>query len=217
MCRDQFKMTAKADKHGGDCSTLDTEMMERCIRLSGTAINVGELPFAALICIGNQVVVETTNQVLRDGDITRHAELVAMSEAQKILGRKDLADCTLYTNVEPCPMCSFAIRETRISRVVFSIRSPMMGGLSKWNVLRDTELSDTLPEVFGSAPEVIAGLLRPEAEKVWWKWNPLFWTVIKYRGYLGGDDSVGSEHLQAIPRRRGLLSRLFVRHNGPPA
>jgi tRNA(adenine34) deaminase len=210
-------MTAKLVEDGGDCSTLDTEMMERCIRLSGTSISVGEMPFAALICIGNQVVFETTNQVRRDGDVTRHAELVAMSEAQKILGRKDLADCTLYTNVEPCPMCSFAIRETRIGRVVFSIRSPVMGGLSKWNVLRDAELSDIFPEVFGSAPEVIAGLLRPEAEKVWWKWNPIFWTVIKYRRYLGGDGLIGAEHLQAIPRRRGLLHRLFVRHRNPPA
>lgn len=46
-------------------------------------------------------------------------------------------------------MCSFAIRETRIGRVVFSIKSPMMGGLSKWNVLRGTEASHALPEVFG--------------------------------------------------------------------
>ena len=202
-------MLAKSNGYSGDQSTLDTEMMERCIRLSQAAIDLGELPFAALICIGNHVVVESTNQVLQEADVTRHAELIAVSQAQKILGRKDLADCTLYTNVEPCPMCSFAIRETRIGRVVFSIRSPKMGGLSKWNVLRDTELSDTLPEVFGSVPEVITGLLKPEAEKVWWKWNPLFWTVIKYRGYLGGDGLSDAEHLKAIPERRGLLRRFF--------
>ena len=202
-------MLAKSNGYSGDQSTLDTEMMERCIRLSQAAIDLGELPFAALICIGNHVVVESTNLVLHEADVTRHAELIAVSQAQKILGRKDLADCTLYTNVEPCPMCSFAIRETRIGRVVFSIRSPKMGGLSKWNVLRDTELSDTLPEVFGSVPEVITGLLKREAEKVWWKWNPLFWTVIKYRGYLGGDRASSTEHLQAIPERRGLLRRFF--------
>ena len=201
-------MLTKSNGHG-DHSTLDAEMMQRCIRLSQAAIDLGELPFAALICIGNHVVVESTNQVLQEADVTRHAELIAVSQAQKILGRKDLADCTLYTNVEPCPMCSFAIRETRIGRVVFSIRSPKMGGLSKWNVLRDTELSDTLPEVFGSVPEVITGLLKREAEKVWWKWNPLFWTVIKYRGYLGGDRASSTEHLQAIPERRGLLRRFF--------
>jgi tRNA(adenine34) deaminase len=210
-------MTAKFDEGGRDRVTVDAEMMERCIRLSGCAVDNGELPFAALICIGERVVVETTNQVFHDGDVTRHAELIAVSEAQKILGRKDLADCTLYTNVEPCPMCSFAIRETGISRVVFAIRSPMMGGLSKWNVLRDHGLSETLPEVFGSVPEVVAGLLQPEAEKIWWKWNPLFWTVMKYRGYLGGNGQDGSELLHAIPERRGLLRRFFARRNKRPA
>lgn len=97
----------------------------------------------------NEVVVATTNQVVQNADVTRHAELIALSEAQKTLGTKNLSACTLYTIVEPCAMCSFAIRETRIGRVVFSIKSPMMGGLSKWNVLRGTEASHALPEVFG--------------------------------------------------------------------
>jgi hypothetical protein len=42
----------------------------------------------------------------------------------------------------------------------------MMGGLSKWNALRDSELSKAMPEAFGPVPEVIAGLSRREAEKV---------------------------------------------------
>ena len=210
-------MTAKSDGNGEDRSAIDAGMMERCIRLSATAVRREELPFAAIICKGTDVVVETTNQVVQDADVTRHAELVAISEAQKILGRKDLSDCTLYTTVEPCAMCSFAIRETRISRVVFSIRSPMMGGLSKWNVLRDTELSHALPEVFGCVPEVIAGLLRQEAEDVWWNWNPLVWSAIKLRGYLGGNSPMSCEHLQSIPERRSLLRRLFDLHSHRPA
>ena len=64
-------------------------------------------------------------------------------------------------------MCAFAARETRIGRVVFAIKSPMMGGVSKWNVLRDTELSNAMPEVFGPVPEVVAGLLQEEAERIW--------------------------------------------------
>jgi tRNA(adenine34) deaminase len=114
-------------------------------------------------------------------------------------------------------MCSFAIRETRIGRVVFSIKSPMMGGLSKWNVLRDTEVSHALPEVFGSVPEVIAGLLRQEAEAVWSKWNPVFWSAIKLGGYLGGNTENSCEHLPSIPERRGLLRRPFAPHSHPRA
>ena len=75
-----------------------------------------------------------------------------------------------------------------------------MGGLSKWNVLRDVELSHALPEVFGPVPEVIVGLLREEAEKVWQAWNPVFWAVIKNRGYLG---------------ERGRLARLRASRRDP--
>ena len=103
-------------------------------------------------------MVETTNRVKRDGDVTRHAEIVAVGMAQKALGTKDLSGCTLYTNVEPCAMCSFPIRETRISRVVYSIGSRLMGGDSKWDILADPELSKVMPEAFGEAPEVVRGL-----------------------------------------------------------
>ncbi len=85
--------------------SVDAAMMARCIELSKTAANDGEFPFACVIARDGKVVVETTNRVARDGDVTRHAEIVAVSMAQKALGTKDLSGCTLYTNVEPCAMC----------------------------------------------------------------------------------------------------------------
>src|SRR5882757_3454017 len=140
-------------------SDIDLKMMRRCVELSADAVRAHELPFSCVICRDGEVIVETTNRVARDRDITRHAEIMAISQAQQVLGRKDLSDCTLYSNVEPCPMCSFPIRETRIGRVVYSISSPMMGGFSKWNVLSDNEISNVMPEVFGDAPEVAGGRL----------------------------------------------------------
>jgi len=201
-----------------DQSAVDAEMIARCIHLSKAATARGELPFAALVCKGGKVIAESSNCVVQDGDVTRHAEVVALSEAQKILGRGQLDDCTLYSTVEPCAMCSFACRESRISRVVFSIASPMMGGLSKWKVLRDTELSHAMPEVFGPVPEVIGGVARIEAEKVWEEWNPVFWAVIRRRGYLGGNDAaVKEEHLYAPPEHFTLLRRLFRLHSRSPS
>ncbi len=145
----------------------------------------------------------------RDADVTRHAELLAISEAQKKLGRKDLSNFSIYSNVEPCVMCSFPMRETRIGRVIYAISSPMMGGFSKWNVLRDSEISKIMPEAFGPVPEVIAGLLQREAEQVWRKWNPLIWGVIKYRGCFGDAAAPnGHLHLQAGPQH-GLMRRLL--------
>jgi tRNA(Arg) A34 adenosine deaminase TadA len=139
----------------------------------------------------------------------RHAEILAISEAQRVLGRSDLSDCTIYSNVEPCPMCSFPIRETRIGRVVYAISSPMMGGFSKWNVLGDNEISNVMPEVFGDAPEVAAGLQYREAAAVWRKWNPVFWLGIRFRGCLA-DPATDDAHLtlQARQRNRRPLRRL---------
>ena len=144
-----------------DRSAIDLKMMRRCVELSADAVRRQELPFACVICRDGEVVAEAINRVVQDADVTRHAEIIAISEAQRILGRSDLSDCTIYSNVEPCPMCSFPIRETRIGRVVYAISSPMMGGFSKWNVLGDNEISNVMPEVFGDKPEVAAGLLLP--------------------------------------------------------
>ena len=88
---------------------LDLTMMARCIEVARIGGTQGEFPFGAVICRGGDIIVETTNQVLRSADVTRHAELVALSEAQKVLGQTILNECTLYSVVEPCPMCSFPI------------------------------------------------------------------------------------------------------------
>jgi len=193
-------------------AAIDTKLMERCIELSRVATGQGEFPFACVIARNGQVIAEATNRVARDRDITRHAELLAISEAQRAIGKTKLRNCSLYTNVEPCPMCSFPIREARISRVVFGIKSPVMGGFSRWNVLRDCELSNVMPEAFSEPPEVVAGFLAHEAERVWIEWNPLIWKIIKHRGcFAGPEESRG--HWHKAPRQlsfvRSLLASLY--------
>jgi tRNA(adenine34) deaminase len=155
--------------------TVDTRMMRRCFELSRAAGKAGELPFAAMICRDDVVISETTNQVTRDGDVTRHAEILAISQAQRATGNTNLQGCTLYTIVEPCPMCSFPVRETRISRVVYAISSPVMGGASRWNVLGDSDLSKRMPEAFGAPPHDLARVRCDGAARVCGEWNPSVW------------------------------------------
>src|SRR5438876_12003062 len=69
-----------------DVAAVDAAMMARCIELSKTGGQAGEFPFACVIAKDGKVVVETTNRVARDGDVTRHAEIVAVGMAQKALG-----------------------------------------------------------------------------------------------------------------------------------
>ncbi|WP_370148825.1 nucleoside deaminase [Bradyrhizobium japonicum] len=94
-----------------EADVQDLRMIERCLELARQGVKQGELPFGAVIAYRGQVIAEATNHVSSECDVTRHAELVALSEAQKTLRQKRLPDCTLYSIVEPCPMCSFPARE----------------------------------------------------------------------------------------------------------
>jgi hypothetical protein len=90
----------------------------------------------------------------------------------------------------------------------------MMGGISKWNVLSDSELSNVMPEAFGDIPEVSAGLLYREAAAVWRSWNPLFWLAIRFRGCLTEtpkDDDYRQVQSRP-PSRPRFLRRLLVSH-----
>lgn len=166
------------------CDATDEAMMARCIELSRIAVSKGEYPFGTVIALDGQVVAEAINSCIRDGDVTRHAEIIALSHAQRTVGRERLRRYTLYSNIEPCAMCAYCIREAWVSRVVYALASPVMGGLSKWNVLRDDGLSDRIPEIFGAAPEVVSGVLLHEAQQAWRDWSPFAWEMIKLRGLL---------------------------------
>ena len=176
----------------------DKMMMARCIELSRIAVSEGEYPFGTVIALDGQVVVEAINSTNRDGDVTRHAEVIALSAAQKAIGRKQLVCSTLYTNIEPCAMCSYCIREAQVGRVVYALRSPVMGGLSRWNILRDDGMSDRLPQIFGAVPEVVSGILLHEAQQAWREWNPLAWQMIKLRGLLT-EPHAHDGHIHAQP------------------
>jgi tRNA(adenine34) deaminase len=167
-------------------SDCDLDMMRRCIALAACSVGDGEYPFAAVIAHNDAVLCESANRVKRDHDVNSHAEIVAISAAQRLCG-SDLSDCTIYATVEPCAQCSYAIREARIGKVVYGLRSPLMGGHSRWNILSDTNLSTILPEVFLPAPSIVAGFLQTEVEAVFERWNPLFWHIMKARGVFVGD------------------------------
>jgi tRNA(adenine34) deaminase len=187
---------------------IDRFMMTRCIALSRAGGKAGEYPYGAVICRDGAVVAQSINRVTHDGDVTRHAEVVAISLAQKALGTISLDDCELYSNAEPCVLCCYAIRESRMRRVVYGLSSPHMGGVSKWNVLGDEGLSSTMPEVFAPPPAIVAGFMAEEVEEALVEWNPLVASIIRRRGLLGAAPRVMTD---VVPRRfpQSLYSRLF--------
>ena len=85
----------------------DLRMMERCLELARQGVKQGELPFGAVIASRGQVIAEATNRVSSECDVTRHAELVALSEAQKILKTKAFAGLHLVFNCRTLPNVFF--------------------------------------------------------------------------------------------------------------
>ena len=142
--------------------------IKKCISLAELSIKKGEAPFGSLIVKNGKIIVGVTNANEKNKDITCHAEIVAMRKAQKKLKSKDLKDCEIYSNCEPCPMCSFMMRELHFKKVVFGVRSPNMGGQSKWNILQDKGLSKIKP-FFSDEPEVVSGVLEKECKETYTK------------------------------------------------
>jgi tRNA(adenine34) deaminase len=191
-----------------DSESSDMAMMRRCVILAQSAGSRREYPFAAVIGRRGEFICESLNMVRTERDVTRHAEMVAISSAQKKLQSTSLDECTIYSTIEPCAMCSYAIRESRIGRVIFGLQSPVMGGNSRWNILTDSGLNSTLPEVFASPPSVLSGCLHHEVQSVFQKRNPFIWEFMKARKIFvdgsGDDRAVPLNTKMAV----GLGSRL---------
>ena len=207
--------------HSSNPQIGDEHMMRYCFELAAKSAGQGEYPYAAVIARHGMIVAETTNRVAHERDVTRHAETVAISLAQEALASTDLSDCTLYANLEPCVFCSYAIRESRIGKVVFSMRSPVMGGASRWNILGDRKLSDTMPEVFAPPPVLLAEFLFEEGDATLRRSAPVAWAFMRARGLLaspepqqaGGnhapDGAIGSRYAQMVGWLLHALRRNF--------
>ena len=178
--------------------------MRRCFELARAGAALGELPFGSVVAHGDKEISGEGNGVRAARDSTRHAELCALISAQAKLGKAALDGCTLYTNIEPCAFCAYAIRETRIARVVFALASPVMGGVSRWDVLHDAGLGDAVPEVFGPAPEIVAGFMADEADAMLRKAAPLMWAASRQRGLFVCEDA--GRRSRPAERPQGLVA-----------
>lgn len=141
----------------------DEKFIRKCIELSKESLEKGGAPFGAIVVREDEIIADSVNNA--QNKISDHAEIIVLDKAHKKLGTSNLSNCVLYSNCEPCPMCSFMIREYKIKKVVFSVISPLMGGFSKWKILQDNGLTDC-NGFFGKSPEVIASLLEDEGLKV---------------------------------------------------
>ena len=132
--------------------------MLRCIDLAKQAQALSYTPVGALVVLENAVIAEAHEAYPNSLDVTAHAEIRAIQNACRTLNSLSLDRCTLYTTAEPCWMCSYAIRETGIVRVVIGAPTPDVGGISSQHPL----LIDDTITVWATPPEIVSGVLEEQ-------------------------------------------------------
>ena len=100
-------------------NTTDEKFMNEAILLAKEAAADDEAPIGAIIVRDGVIVGRGRNRREKDKNALGHAEIEAINDACKMLGGWRLIGCTMYVTLEPCPMCTGAIINSRIERVVF--------------------------------------------------------------------------------------------------
>ncbi|HLG67826.1 MAG TPA: tRNA adenosine(34) deaminase TadA [Acidimicrobiales bacterium] len=138
----------------------DEEAMRLAIAEAARAPAHGDVPVGAVAVVGTTVVASRHNEREGRQDPTAHAEILALVDAARSLGRWRLDDLTLVVTLEPCPMCAGALVAARVRRLVFGAPDPKAGACgSLYNVCADPRLNHELPVVPGVLAQECAALL----------------------------------------------------------
>lgn len=108
-------------------NTDDERFMLEAINQAEIAAEQDEVPVGAVIVQNGKIIAKAHNQVETDKASSSHAEMIALAEAEKVLGEKWLLDATMYVTLEPCSMCAGAMVLARIKRLVIGARDPKTG------------------------------------------------------------------------------------------
>ena len=131
------------------------EYMALALALAKEAAEAGEVPVGCVIADGEgRVIGRGRNRREESGDATAHAEVEAIRQACAAIGNWRLEKCSIYVTLEPCPMCTGAIINSRIPTVVFGAREALSGSCGS--------VIDLFSENYGHRPAVFGGVLAED-------------------------------------------------------
>ena len=137
----------------------DIKYMRAALKEAAKAALIGEVPIGCVIVCDGKIVGRGYNRRNTKHTTLAHAELIAIDKASRKLGDWRLEGCTLYVTLEPCQMCSGAIVQSRIDRVVVGTMNPKAGCAgSILNILQDDR--------FNPPVELTTGILKEECTAV---------------------------------------------------
>ncbi len=121
------------------------------------AYNQDEVPVGAIIVHNDEIIARGYNNRQKSQCALGHAELIAIKQASKVLNSWRLEECTLYVTMEPCIMCSGAIIQSRIKKVVYGASD------TRWMSLKKVIENEDL---LNHQVEVLEGVLEEECSKL---------------------------------------------------
>ena len=139
--------------------TDDERFMKEAIRQARKAYAIGEVPIGCVIVYEGRVIARGYNRRTIDKNTLAHAELLAIRKASRKLDDWRLEGCTMYVTLEPCQMCSGAIIQARIPKVVVGCMNPKAGCAGSILNLLD------VPQ-FNHQAELVTGVLEEECSQM---------------------------------------------------
>ena len=142
-------------------AVTDTEAMHLALAQARAAAEHGDVPIGAVVVRDGVVIAARHNERELTGDPTAHAEVLALRDASAVVGHWRLLDCTLYVTLEPCVMCSGALVNSRIGRVVYGAVDPKAGAVeSLYRACADERLNHRPPVEGGVLADECGQLLK---------------------------------------------------------
>lgn len=133
--------------------------MKEALKEAKKAYDEDEIPVGAVIVKDGKIIARAHNVKEQKNDTTCHAEILAIKKASKKLDSWRLYGCTMYVTLEPCSMCTGALINSRIDKVVIGTMDEKTGACgSKLNLLKDFK--------FNHDVEIESGVMKEESEKI---------------------------------------------------
>ena len=137
----------------------DKKYMELAFKEAEKALEMDEVPIGAVVVKDGEVIGRGYNLREKEQDPTAHAEIIAIREAAQNLGSWRLESCEIFVTLEPCPMCTGAMLQARIKRLVYAASDPKGGAVgSLYNLADDNRFNHQI--------EVKKGIMAEKSSKM---------------------------------------------------
>lgn len=132
-----------------------------------------DVPIGCVIKKDGIIIASAHNLIEKNNDIIAHAEILAIQEAQKKLGKSLLKDCEMYVTLEPCPMCAWAIIQSGIKTLYFGSYNTQYGAMG--TVINLIKIANSKLKIYG-------GIREEECNKI----LEIFWKKVRSDNRIKG-------------------------------